>query len=535
MRTWLARGLAFLSWLSLSSALAAQCELQALKGWNTQPLDFFGKSCAIDGPRLVVGAFAATTARPGAGHVFELREGQWVQTARLVPSDAGSGDEVGNSVGISGDHVVLGAEYHDGAAGSNSGAAYVFERAADGRWLEAQKLVPHDARPQHDFGEYVAIEGDVAVIGCRFDATLGNKAGAAYVFERGADGRWIETAKLLGSAGKRNDLSADTLAIDGGRILMSSYRSDASGAHSGSAYLFEKLEGQWTESARLVASDGAGELSRGVAIDGDRIVLGARLESTLGEAAGAGYVFERWNGQWIQSAKLLPQSARALDWIGEAVAVQGERIVLSGHHHDQVGADSGVAYVFELQDGQWVETKVLQSGAASPNDSFSFALALSGANLLATAPFDGGNAGAAYVFSFDEELCGCGGVGGGTAVAYGEDLGGANVGRLEARTPPNPGSPMELAIGGIPGGTTGTLFIGPQRVQRLAYGGTLLVATANAPIKLPFRLLQGAATVVWNVPPSLCGTTLYAQAAALDATQPYGRAFTNGLELVLGR
>jgi hypothetical protein len=466
-------------------------------------------------------------------HVFERVNGLWVQAARLLASDGGAGDQLGNSVGISGDYVVSGAEYHDGPAGGNSGAAYVWMRGLDGSWTQVQKLLPHDSEAQDNFGEYVAIEGDVIVIGERFDETLGNNAGAAYVFERGADGVWTETAKLLGSAGKRNDLSADTLAVDGGRILMASYRSDGSGSHSGSAYLFEKLDGKWSEAARLVASDGAGELSRGVAMDGDRIVLGARLDGTMGEAAGAGYVFEKVNGKWEQTAKLVPSSARALDWIGEAVAVRGDRIALSGHHHDQIGSNSGVAYVYQLVNGQWVETKTLQSSAASQNDEFSFALSMSGDTLIGTSPFDGGNVGAAYAFSFREDLCTCGGTG--AAVApFGENLSGANVGLLATESLPNPATTMLFSITGIPNGTTGTLYLSPAKVQRLASGGTVLVAPSTAPIKLAFRLTLGSATVGWRVPLSLCGTKLYAQAVVLDATQPLGKALTNGLELTVG-
>lgn len=523
------------SFLLLPSTLSAQCEVQALKGLNTRTLDFFGKSCDLEGDRLAVGAFAATSGRPGAVHVFEFQGDRWVQTARLVHADAGGGDELGNSVGISGDYVLAGAEYHDGPAGSNSGAAYLWKRGLDGKWTEVQKLLPHDSEAQDNFGEYVAIEGAVAVIGERFDEAAGNNTGAAYVFERGADGVWTETAKLVGSNAARNDLSADTLAIEGGRILMSSYRSDASGGHSGSAYLFEKVAGVWTEIAHLVADDGAGELSRGVAIHGDRVVLGARLASTKGEASGAGYVFEPVNGAWIQTAKLVPASARALDWIGEAVAVQGDRIVLSGHHHDQVGSNSGAAFVFERKDGQWVETKKLVSSTSSPNDEFSFALSMSGKGLAATSPFDGGNVGAAYVFTFDDEVCNCDTASGGTATAYGEGLGGTSIGTLAALSPPNPGSLMQFEVSGIPSGTTGTLFIGPQRVQRTALGGTVLVATASAAVRLSFRLNQGTALINWNVPPSLCGRTLYAQAIVSDPTQPNLRSLTNGLVLVLGQ
>lgn len=530
----LARSLAAvgLSFLLLQSSLAAQCELQILQGANGLPKDFFGKSVCLDADRLVVGAFAATTERPGSAHVFERVDGRWKQAAKLLPSDGGAGDQFGNSVGISGDYLVVGSEFNDNGAGSNAGAAYLFERIG-GVWTEVQKLQPDDAKQSQHFGEYVAIEGPVAVIGCRFDATRGNNSGAAYVFER-LGGQWTQTAKLIGSAARKNDLSADTLAIDGGRILMSSYRSDASGPHSGSAYLFEKVGGVWTETAHLAATDGAGELSRGVAIDGDRAVLGARLESTNGTAAGAGYVFERWNGAWIQTAKLVPSTARAYDWVGEAVAVAGDRIVLSGHHHDLIGSNSGVAYVYELRNGEWVETKTLQTSLASPNDEFSFALSLSGPDLVGTAPFESGNVGAAFAFTFQEELCACSGTGGAAVSAFGTDLGGANIGTLAAESMPDPDTDMVFRISGIPGGTRAVLYLSPLKVERLAFGGTLLVPAASSPIRLAVPLRGGVGVVSWRVPSSLCGATLFAQAVAADATQPLGRSYTNGLELSIG-
>ena len=140
----------------------------------------------------------------------------------------------------------------------------------------------------------------------------------------------------------------------------------------------------------------------------------------------------------------------------------------------------------------------------------------------------------AYWFTFQDDLCGCGGAGGGTATPFGENLGGANVGSLTTSSIPNPETIMELRVSGIPNGTTGTLFLSPIRIQRSAFGGTALVPTSTAPIKLPFRMSLGSASVHWYVPVGLCGTTIYAQAAASDPTQPYGRALTNGLALSIG-
>jgi len=48
------------------------------------------------------------------------------ETAKLTASDTADYDLFGNSVGISGDTIIVGAYYEDGA-GVNRGAAYVFE------------------------------------------------------------------------------------------------------------------------------------------------------------------------------------------------------------------------------------------------------------------------------------------------------------------------------------------------------------------------------------------------------------------------
>ena len=57
-----------------------------------------------------------------------------------------------------------------------------FERGADGTWQEKQKLLASDAAASNNFGISVAITGNYAIVG--------SKENSAYIFERGADGKW---------------------------------------------------------------------------------------------------------------------------------------------------------------------------------------------------------------------------------------------------------------------------------------------------------------------------------------------------------
>src|SRR5262249_21980851 len=81
-------------------------------------------------------------------------------------------------------------------------------------------------------------------------------------------------------------------------------------------------------------------------------------------------------------------------------------------------------------------------------------------------------------FTFDANQC-CGGLGGGVATTFGENLGGANTGTLMTQSFPNPDTTMMLDIGGIPDRTTRSLFFSTPTVLRRAVRGATLLPTAR--------------------------------------------------------
>jgi hypothetical protein len=104
------------------------------------------------------------------------------QQQKLEASDAGALDQFGDCVAISGDTVVVGALFHDGAAGVDQGSAYVFVRSG-GVWSQQQKLEASDAAAGDQFGVSVAISGETVAVSARFDdGAAGADQGSAYVF-----------------------------------------------------------------------------------------------------------------------------------------------------------------------------------------------------------------------------------------------------------------------------------------------------------------------------------------------------------------
>jgi hypothetical protein len=212
-----------------------------------------------------------------------------------MASDAEDADFFGNAVAISGDTVVVGAWYENGA-GSYRGAAYVFDRDAGGAdaWGEVAKLTASDAEDIDFFGNAVAISGDTVVVGARSEDGAGSDCGAAYVFDRNAGGAdsWGEVTKLTASDAGDDQLFGYAVTVGGDTVVVGAL-------HSGEAYVFDRDAGgadSWGEVAKLMSSDleDGDFFGNAVAISSDTIVVGAYGEDGAGSDRGAAYVFTLW-------------------------------------------------------------------------------------------------------------------------------------------------------------------------------------------------------------------------------------------------
>src|SRR5690606_13989379 len=81
-----------------------------------------------------------------------------------------------------------------------------------------------------------------------------------------------------------------SVAISGDYAVIGAYQDDDNGSNSGSAYVFERISGTWTQTQKLTASDGAAGdfFGRSVAISGGLVLSGAYGETSN---RGAGYFF----------------------------------------------------------------------------------------------------------------------------------------------------------------------------------------------------------------------------------------------------
>ena len=336
-------------------------EVKKLVASDPQALDFFGRSVAISGDTVVVGApiLAVPEAGPGAAYVFQRDEGgadNWGEVKKLIASDAEARDNFGGSVAISGDTALVGADREDAEFLANTGAAYLFQRdeGGAGNWGEVKKLVASDPQQNGSFGASVALSDDTAIVG----ATGVNTAkGAAYLFGRdqGGAGNWGEVKKVTASDPGPSNVFGSKVGISGDTAIVGAPLEDGQASNAGAAYVLERDAGgpnDWGQVKKLVATDSLPELEFGtsVAIDGDTIVVGAHQEDAPGNLPGAGYVFGRDEGgadNWGEgSTKLLASDGQNNDEGGFSVGISGDTAIMGARGEDDGGSNAGAAYVF---------------------------------------------------------------------------------------------------------------------------------------------------------------------------------------------
>jgi len=169
---------------------------QTLLGFiNGTSIGRFGCSLSTDGRFLAVGA--KNPGGVGAAFVFSYQPDFasphfWAMNAALqvpVGEDlAATDDRFGYAVALRGEHLLVGAPFHDNNLGATAdrGAAWLFERDLNqpSGWKKVRKLLPAGNTPANKdhFGSSLSLGDGYAAVGAELEGST--DAGAAYLFHR---------------------------------------------------------------------------------------------------------------------------------------------------------------------------------------------------------------------------------------------------------------------------------------------------------------------------------------------------------------
>ena len=367
-----------------------------VKASNTEALDNFGTSIAVDGNTLAVAAYLEGSAATGV-----------------------NGDQTNNQ-------------------GTASGAVYVFTRDLAGLWSQQAYLKASNPNRQDRFGIGLALEGETVAVGAWGEDSAATgvdgdqadnsaaDAGAVYIFSRDGAGTWAQQTYLKASNTEAGDRFGISMALSGDSLAVGALGegSAASGVNaeqannaapdSGVVYVFTRdSAGLWSQQAFLKSSNPESEDRFGMRLmlDGDTLAVGANGENsaatgvdgdqTDNSAAGAGavYVFTRDGANvWSQQGYLKASKAEAWDSFGTSGALSGNTLAvgafgegsaaagINGDQTDNTAKFTGAVYIF-IRDatGVWSQQAYLKASNAGAHDIFGVNMAISGAALAVAA------------------------------------------------------------------------------------------------------------------------------------------------------
>ncbi|KPA12837.1 Dystroglycan-type cadherin-like domain protein, partial [Candidatus Magnetomorum sp. HK-1] len=366
--------------------------------------DDFGYSVDISGNYAIVGAHYDddTASNCGSAYIYQKTDTGWSQAAKLTAHDGNDSDYFGFNVSISGNYAIVGA-YYDDDKGSNSGSAYIYNRIGN-QWIQSTKLLASDGLDNDRFGYNVAISGDKAIVGAYLDDHSYTDQGSVYIFKREGSS-WVQQAKLTASDRAASDYFGFEVDIFGNYAIIGAYSDDDNGSSSGSAYIFYYNGTNWTQQAKLTASDGEASDNFGYAVEisEDFALVGAYADDDEGSASGSAYIFKRDGTSWSQWQKLTPGDGASDDYFGYNLSISDNYVIVGSKGDDDQGSASGSAYVYEKLGTNWIFKVKLTSTDGQPSESFAWDVAVSETEVIVGTPNGYSNdvsTGSAYIYTF---------------------------------------------------------------------------------------------------------------------------------------
>ncbi len=251
--------------------------------------DAFGQSVALSGDTALIGApYDENTT--GSAYVFVRSGSTWSQQTKLAVSGSPQGT-FGWAVALEGDTALIGTPYQNG--GSGSPKVFVYVRSGTSWSQQAAMLCPDG--DNFNFGFSVALGGNTALIGTPRETRNATPIpGSVYAFVRSGTA-WSQQAKLTPNDGAGYDQFGYSVALDGNTALVGARWDDSSfGNESGSAYVFTRSGTLWSQQVKITSGVDAStsdEFGSAVALEGGALLVGAPKDDTNGTDSGSAYVF----------------------------------------------------------------------------------------------------------------------------------------------------------------------------------------------------------------------------------------------------
>lgn len=319
---------------------------------DDEPPSDYGSRVAASGHTALVGSWNGV-------NIFRFDGAAWPLDQSLpTPDGCSLGCRFGRYVAMDGDVALIGAP-DDNIFGPASGSAYIFRH--DGTtWAFEQKLVPSQGATSDRFGWSVAIDGEVAIVGAV-------NAEAAFIF-RYDGSTWAEEQMLQGAPPFDDDNFGMAVATTGGIILVGEPDRNS---FTGRVYIYEFNGAKWTEEQILTGDAPSEYFGFALSVSGSAVVIGT-------ESADKAWVFRHNGSQWVHQQAF--PGGDGNNHFGKAVSIDGNVIVIGAEAtpNDSPASNWGAAYIYVYDGLTWVEEDVLVNPGPPGTGGFGQAVATEG-------------------------------------------------------------------------------------------------------------------------------------------------------------
>lgn len=309
-------------------------------------------------------------------------------------------DQLGYDIAIGEEYAVVSSK------GSNSKISLHFYKREETGW------VLHYSRPNViqtnvlNFTTTVAIDGEEAILGIKYDDDFESGATIVYRYKRnGTQWNKIQTIDMPFEA--INGSFGQAIAIEGDHILIGAQNQMIDGdQNKGKVFYYKKTNSEY-ELEQSITNTGNplfGNFGWSVDIDGEYAVIGAPSDDIIpNELNGSISIYKYINGDWIFQEKKHSGNGQVNSFYGSAVSIEGDYIAVGAKGQTEGGfINHGAVYVYKKQVNTWTLHQVVKPNEILGSSEFGKDVKLKNGYLLIGAPkepnTENEEMGAAYLF-----------------------------------------------------------------------------------------------------------------------------------------
>lgn len=308
----------------------------------------------------------------GAVYYYTKSGSAYSQVQKITSIDLSASDLFGACTSTNTDNSTLVVSSRQ--KNSNTGAVYIFSKSGTG-YIQSQKIIASDASSGNYFGWYTVLssDGNTLVITSKGDLTKGS----IYIFSKSGSA-YIQTQKIMASDAVTGDYTGEIVSMtpSADMIFVGGEKNNSS---RGAVYVFSKSGSAYTQTQKLVASDAVINGSFGVSVDnsldGNKLYIGSNIASgSTAASAGAVYVFSKSGSAYTQTQKLVASDGLANDRFGVSLSIDeyDKNLIIGAFLDDSPVTDVGSAYLFRNVNGVFVESRKITDPNNVLSDYFGF-------------------------------------------------------------------------------------------------------------------------------------------------------------------